>query len=84
LEAMNLANGDSLARMLNEGAAALMSKHKTRDELIRQVYAVALTRQPTENEWGVAHSMVGEKMSPESVEDFLWVVFMLPEFNYVN
>ena len=83
LEAINLANGDQLATMLREGAAALMKKYG-RDDLIRHVYAVALTRKPTEKEWEIARSLMGEEMTPEGVQDFLWMVFMLPEFNYVN
>jgi hypothetical protein len=84
LEAMNLANGDALANILREGAAALMKKYPDRDVLIRHVYAEALTRKPSESEWAVARSLIGEKLTAEGTEDFLWTVFMLPEFNYVN
>ncbi|MFK7911117.1 MAG: DUF1553 domain-containing protein [Akkermansiaceae bacterium] len=84
LEAMNLANGDSLAQILREGAAALMKKFPNRDKLIQHVYAVALTREPSQSEWDISRSLMGEKLTAEGTEDFLWMVFMLPEFNYVN
>jgi hypothetical protein len=84
LEAMNLANGDALANILREGAVAMMKKYGKPDELIRRVYAVALTREPSQQEWSVARSLMGDKLSADGTEDFLWMVFMLPEFNYVN
>ncbi len=84
LEAMNLANGDALAKMLREGAAALMKKYPKRDVLIRHVYQTGLTREPSEQEWKISRALVGENLTPEGTEDFLWMVFMLPEFNYVN
>jgi hypothetical protein len=84
LEAMNLANGDALANILREGATVMMKKYGKPDELIRRVYAVALTREPSQQEWGVARSLMGDKLSADGTEDFLWMVFMLPEFNYVN
>ncbi|MBT8037431.1 MAG: PSD1 and planctomycete cytochrome C domain-containing protein [Verrucomicrobiae bacterium] len=84
LEAMNLANGDNLALILRQGAAALIKQHAIRDKLIRHVYAVALTREPSAKEWSIARSLAGNDRSADGVEDFLWMVFMLPEFNYVN
>jgi hypothetical protein len=32
----------------------------------------------------VATDILGEKPTPEATEDFLWSVFMLPEFIYIN
>ena len=84
LEAMNLANGDALAKILREGAAVLMKKYPERDQLIKHVYGVALTREPSEEEWDISRALVGDKLTAEGAEDFLWMVFMLPEFNYVN
>ena len=83
LEAINLANGEKLTKMLSDGATTVMQKYKG-DELIRYVYAVALTRQPTKEELEIARSLIGETMTKTGVEDFLWTVFMLPEFNYIN
>ncbi len=83
LEAINLANGEQLSSLLAKGAKQLMAKYK-KAELIDHVYNLALSRQPSKNERHVSNSLIGETLTQQGVEDFLWVIFMLPEFNYVN
>jgi hypothetical protein len=83
LEAINLANGPQLAALLKAGAANLQGKATPRD-LIENTYLTALSRKPTDSEVRVATDILGEKPTPEATEDFLWSVFMLPEFIYIN
>lgn len=83
LEAINLANGPELAALLKAGAANLQGKAAPR-ELIENTYLAALSRKPTESEVRVASEILGEKPNAEATEDFLWSVFMLPEFIYIN
>jgi hypothetical protein len=83
LEAINLANGPELAALLKAGAANLQGKAAPRD-LIENTYLAALSRKPTDSEVKVATEILGETPTPEAMEDFLWSVFMLPEFIYIN
>lgn len=83
LEAINLANGPQLAALLKAGAANLQGKATPRD-LIENTYLAALSRKPTDSEVRVATEILGETPTPEATEDFLWSVFMLPEFIYIN
>jgi hypothetical protein len=83
LEAINLANGPELAALLKAGAAILQGKAAPR-ELIENTYLAALSRKPTESEVRIATEILGEAPNPEATEDFLWSIFMLPEFIYIN
>jgi hypothetical protein len=83
LEAINLANGPEMAGLLKAGAEKLKAKTASRD-LIGKVYLAALSRKPTDSEIRVAAEILGESPSTEATEDFLWSVFMLPEFQYIN
>ena len=83
LEAINLANGPELAGLIAEGAAKL-SAEKDPAKLARNVFLASLSRQPTTTEMDVAKELLGNAPAAEQVEDFLWSVFMLPEFHYIN
>jgi len=83
LEAINLANGPELADLLKAGAANLHGKAAPR-KLIETTYLAALSRKPTEPEIQVATDILGQSPTAEATEDFLWSVFMLPEFIYIN
>jgi hypothetical protein len=52
--------------------------------LIGRIYAQALGRAPTPEELSTARDLVGEKPSVEGVQDLLWVVVMLPEFQLIE
>jgi hypothetical protein len=72
-----------MAGLLKSGAEKLKAKIASRD-LIEKVYLAALSRKPTDSEIRVAAEILGESPSTEATEDFLWSVFMLPEFQYIN
>ena len=83
LEAINLANGPEVAKLMQEGAKGLIKKGSPSD-IIMHVYMSALSRPPSRTETAAAIRIVGQEPTQESLEDFLWSVFMLPEFLYVN
>jgi hypothetical protein len=83
LEAITLANGPKLAEMLATGAAKLAGGLSP-DDLIQRLYLSALARVPTADERTVARNIMGSPVALEGVEDLLWTVFMLPEFQFVN
>jgi hypothetical protein len=86
LQALDLANGQTLTNTLARGAANILKSNPkaTPDALAMLVFVRALSRKPTPNELAAAKSLLGEKPSAESVADLLWAVVMLPEFQLVR
>jgi len=84
LQALELTNGSTLADMLHLGAEKLLKDKDPTEYLVRQIYQRALGRDPTSAELETARATVGSPASPEGTEDFLWAVFMLPEFQLIR
>ncbi|YCM42596.1 DUF1549 domain-containing protein [Verrucomicrobiaceae bacterium 227] len=83
LEAINLANGPELSSLLASGAKQLTGE-ADRDKLVKEIFIGALNRLPTKDERRVAHELLGSPVTATGTEDLLWLIFMLPEFLYVN
>ena len=85
LEAMDLNNGTILDTRLTEGATALLArKFGSSAELATYVWRAALARDPTPEELQLAVSLLGGQPEVSATQDFLWGVFMLPEFQIVR
>jgi hypothetical protein len=85
LEALELTNGATVAKMLADGAKKRVSESGgDASTIIRQIYVAALGRNPTDQEQKTAQQIIGEKPTTESVADLLWLVVMLPEFQLVH
>ena len=84
LQAIDLSNGDILAGYLSRGAKNLVAQGKSNEELVDWLYLYALSRQPTADEQAVLLEIAGDGRDPLAVEDLLWSVFMLPEFQIVR
>jgi hypothetical protein len=85
LEAIDLANGQRLADAIASGASSVASRFQgTPDELVDWLYGFALSRRPTDDERKLAIDYLGQMSEPTRVEDVLWAVVMLPEFQLVR
>ncbi|MGC3972446.1 MAG: DUF1549 domain-containing protein [Pirellulales bacterium] len=85
LEAIDLSNGSTLADALHRGAVAIVkSKKYDGPALVDHLFRFALARLPTSDERAAAVEILGATPSPESVEDLLWALLMLPEFQLVR
>ncbi|MEZ5384968.1 MAG: DUF1549 domain-containing protein [Prosthecobacter sp.] len=85
LEAIDLANGAALAEALTKGAAQLSSQPwPSSRALIRHLFHHALSRDPTAGELAAASDLLGDKPTPATIEDTLWTILMLPEFQLVR
>ena len=85
LEALDLNNGQILATRLEQGGRNLAEKNPGSTEAFaRWLYAFALSRAPVGPEMALAREALGEHSTPQGVQDFLWAVFLLPEFQYVR
>ncbi len=85
LMALELTNGGTLTDLLAKSAKKMATeKDVNADVLINQIYAKAFSRAPTKDEAATAKEIVGANVVPEGVEDFLWAVVMLPEFQLIR
>jgi hypothetical protein len=84
LQMLELTNGPELYDMLKAGARRWMSEPAASDRArVEDIYMTALGRGPTEQEWAVSQRILSEGAKEEGVEDLLWSVVMLPEFQLV-
>lgn len=84
LEAMDLSNGALLAGWLHAGAKHLANRFKTVDELVNWLYPAALCRPASRTELAAALDSIGRQPSESGIEDLLWTVCMLPEFQLIR
>ena len=85
LEAIQLANGQSLADAIAKGGSGLKARFpNSPDELVMWVFHYALSRDPSAEEQAQAREFLGSAPEPKAIEDFLWAVIMLPEFQLVR
>jgi mono/diheme cytochrome c family protein len=84
LQALELTNGTQLGQAIQRGAAAWHRQQgKTTPQIVDEVYQIALGRSPSNGERQVSSEIVGSPAAQEGLEDFLWSICMLPEFQLV-
>jgi hypothetical protein len=85
LEAIDLANGQSLADSLQRGSQKLVGREwASPDEFTRWLFRSTLCRDPSVAELAALQESLGEKLTAPGIEDALWSVLMLPEFQLVR
>ncbi len=85
LEALELTNGAELAGLVKQGAEKILSQpDKTSPgEVVPSLYEKALGRKPTAQETQLAKSLLGQPVQEAGMEDLLWSLAMLPEFQLI-
>ncbi len=85
LQALELTNGAELAGVVKTGAEKLLPPTgKTAPAVVvPRLYEKAFGRKPTTQELTAAKTLVGEPVQKAGVEDLLWVLAMLPEFQLI-
>ena len=84
LQAIEVLNGEGMVKMLDRGAARMLDEGEADpNEFIDQVYLRALSRTPNRAERRIAREFIGDPISKEGVEDFLWAIFSLPDFQLI-
>ena len=86
LQALDLSNSELLADTLRRGAPHVLNRFAGKDPaaMIEWLYESALSRSPTPEEQATAAELFGSPPTPQGVEDLLWAVIMLPEFQLVR
>ena len=83
LQALELTNGKTLDSEFKTAAATFASRNPNAPELVTDLYQKAFGRKPTSEELNLSKEMVGSPVKPEGVEDLLWAMTMLPEFQLI-
>lgn len=82
LQALELTNGGTLTSLLHAGAERWMGLGSA-EETARRMWRTVLGREPTAAEIRLASEMLGSPIRREGVEDLLWSLLMLPEFQLI-
>ena len=83
LQALELTNGTPLSTLLEKGVKKWSESAAEPAQLVEQVYRRALLRSPTAAELVLAGEVLGAPATPDGVEDLLWALIMLPEFQLI-
>jgi hypothetical protein len=83
LQALELTNGQTLASRLDAGADLWMQDHRPPAQLVTAIYEQTLGRAPTPTERQAALAEIGSPVRKDGVEDLLWALIMLPEFQLI-
>ena len=85
LQALELTNGSTLAEWLQRAAAHLLATHANESprKLATELYLEGLGRKPSKAELRIGTSVLGKPLRREGVEDLLWAMSVLPEFQLV-
>lgn len=85
LQALELANGETLSGRLETGARLILDMGvRTPHAITELVYARALGRDPTAGERRLCRELLGDRPTAEAIEDLLWSIVMLPEFQLIH
>jgi hypothetical protein len=83
LQALELTNGDLFNGALKAGAVKWKQKFKRNEDIVREVYHQALGRSPEKSEMDAALKMLGPAPEGDDIEDLLWAIMLLPEFQLI-
>jgi hypothetical protein len=86
LQALDLSNSPLLAETLTRGNENILKRFQGREpaSIVEWLYAAALSRPPTAEERAISIDVLGATPNAQGVEDLLWMVIMLPEFQIVR
>jgi hypothetical protein len=86
LQALDLSNSPLFAETLSRGAKNVAKQLGGQDSanVVKWLYESALSRQPTAEELSIATDILGSPPTEQGVEDVLWIIMMLPEFQIVR
>jgi hypothetical protein len=86
LQALDLSNSPLLAETLTRGAETILKRFDGQDAatIVQWLYEAALSRPPTSDERSIAIDVLGAMPNAQSIEDTLWMITMLPEFQIIR
>ena len=82
MQALELTNGTTLDNTLKAAATKWLQDEPNPIAMANEIYQTTLGRLPNHAEREIAQDLLGDKPTPESTADLLWIIVMLPEFNH--
>jgi hypothetical protein len=70
--------------MLEEAASAILADGMPAEAVVEQTYRAALSRPPNAGEAALAMDLIAQGTPEEGMADFLWTIFVQPEFFYIR
>ena len=84
MQALELTNGETLARLLRDASDQILADSNVAgEELVQHLYQYTLSRLPREAELTLASQIVGFPANSAGVQDLLWALTALPEFQLI-
>ncbi|TDQ16359.1 cytochrome c [Algoriphagus boseongensis] len=83
LQALELSNGEKLNKALAKGGEKWAEAYSNPEEFTGQIYQNAFLRKPNSKELELAKKTFGAKAEPDEIQDFLWAIFLSPEFQLI-
>lgn len=84
LQALELTNGVFFNETISRGAKKWIAQYGDRpDQLVEAVYQQAFGRKPEPKEQRTAIELLGSPVSESAMQDLLWAVVLLPEFQLI-
>ena len=84
LQALELTNGSTLAVLLGKAADELVATAPAdSSELVQRLYRSTLSRAPRRVELAAATELIGSPVQAAGVQDLLWALTALPEFQLI-
>ncbi len=83
LQALELTNGLKFNETIKRGAKEWQTKYPSSDTLVTKLYWSALGRAPAAKELSTAQKILGPKPSVESIQDLVWAIALIPEFQLI-
>jgi hypothetical protein len=86
LQALDLSNSPLLVETLRRGAANLEERfvHAEPVTIVNWLHEAALCRTPGDEERDVALEVLGTPVTRGGIEDLVWLIIMLPEFQLIH
>ena len=81
LQSLMLSNSAFFHENIQRGAEAW--KDRLPEDLIGYIYRYALGREPSMKEKKIFRHWMGKDMTIQHIEDLIWTVFLLPEFQFI-
>jgi uncharacterized membrane protein/mono/diheme cytochrome c family protein len=83
LQALELTNGIKFNNVLESGAKKLLEQNNTSDQIINELYRLCLGRSPEKAELKAALGRLGSLPKEEDIQDLIWAIVLLPEFQLI-
>jgi uncharacterized membrane protein len=83
LQALELTNGLQFNTTLEAGAKKWKARFQSKERIINEIYSQALGRKPEKDEFQTASEILGASPGEDEIQDLLWAIVLLPEFQLV-